>query len=412
MADKEHALLSPSSSSRWLNCTPSAKLEALEPTPVASEYADEGTEAHTLAHDIKLPYALGKISVQEYANRFEAFIMSSRFYNAEFNEDVNDYCQEVIDIINLDYANEQVEIFLETRVDFSDIVPNGTGTGDVIIVGKDFIHNIDLKFGKGVPVSAIKNNQLRLYALGSLKTFRLMGVFKTIRMTIVQPRLYDKSTDEMTVTDLNKWAVEYVKPRAELAIRGEGPFVPGDHCKFCKLRAKCEALAQAQLSSAKAEFEMAVVNDPVKPTILEPSQMSPEMLARILAIAPKFQDWFKDVEKYAKAAMIRDGMKIPGYKIVRGRSKRIITDEARVREILRTNGYDESRYLKPVKFLGITALEKNIGKKVFDSLAGEFVIKAEGQPTIVLETDSRPALDATQFKLIGQEFDIDEESED
>jgi len=407
----DHALLSPSSSSRWLNCTPSARLEALEAIQAVSEYAEEGTEAHTLA-EIKLSYMLGKDNPHIYNNRFTAFIMSSRYYNPEFNEFVNDYCTEVMNIIKMDYENEPIEVYLEEVVTFDDVVPQGSGTSDVVIVGRDFIHIIDLKFGKGVPVSAIKNTQLRLYALGGLRTFRLKGMFKVARMTIIQPRLYDKSTDEISVPDLNDWAVTYVKPRAELAIKGEGELVPGDHCKFCKIKAKCEALAQAQLQSAKDEFELAVVNDPVSPAILEPNQMSPEMLARIMTIAPKFQDWFKDVVKYATAAMINDGMKIPGYKVVRGRSNRIITDKDKVAEVLRTNGYADETYLTKPELQGITALEKNIGKKVIDHLVGDYIIKPEGQPTVVQESDSREALDVSKFKLIGQEFDIVIESED
>jgi hypothetical protein len=231
-------------------------------------------------------------------------------------------------------------------------------------------------------------------------------------MTIIQPRLYDKSTDEHTVSFLNEWALNYVKPRAELADKGEGELVPGDHCKFCKIKAKCEALAKAQLEAAQAEFELAVVDDPVSPTILEPNQMSPEMLARILTIGPKFQDWFKDVAKYATAVMINDGVKLPGYKIVRGRSNRVLTDKEKIAEILRTNGYEDDDYLKPRDLLGITALEKNIGKKVFDNLVGDYVIKPEGQPTIAPESDSRDAIDANQFRLVGQEFDIIIESEE
>jgi len=411
---QKHALLSPSSSARWLNCTPSARLEALEPNSAPSEYAEEGTEAHTLAA-IKLAYMLKQITPAVYGNQFETFIMHSRFYNVEFNEYVNTYCQEVMDIIHMDYLQQGIQIYkiyLEEEVTFDDVVPKGSGTGDVIIVGKGFIHIIDLKFGKGVPVNAIDNTQLRLYALGALKTFRLMSVFTHVRMTIIQPRLYDKSTDEMTVTDLNQWAESYVKPRAELASRGEGEFVPGDHCKFCKLKMKCEALAQAQLKTAQAEFELAVIDDPVKPTILAPSQMSPEMLSRILTIGPKFQDWFKDVAAYATSVMINQGVQVPGYKVVRGRSNRILTDKEKIIEILRTNGYDEEAYLKPAELLSITNLEKSIGKKGLDRLIGDYVIKPEGALTIALESDSREAVDANKFKLIGQEFDIHIESEE
>lgn len=403
MAEKGHALLSPSSSHRWLECLPSARLEALEPMQPPSPYAAEGTEAHTLS-ELKLSYMLDKITVGEYDARFEHFLLNSQFYNQEFNEYVNAYCQEVMTIIKEDYKDIKVEIYLEDRVEFTDIVPEGSGTSDVLIVGPNFIHTIDLKFGKGVAVSAIGNPQLRLYTLGGLKKYRLKGVFTEARMTIIQPRLYDISTDFISVRDLNEWAENYVKPRAELASRGEGPLAPGDHCKFCKRKGKCEALAQSQLEAAQQEFEIVVADD----NILEPHNMTPEMLSRILEVAPKFIDWFKDVKSYATAAMINGDLKIPGYKVVEGKSTRILTNKEAIKELLRTNGFAEDDYMTPRELLGITALEKNIGKAFFGNLAKDYILKPTGNPTVVVETDKRPALDTAQLKLSGQEFDMEQ----
>lgn len=399
---EKHALLSPSSSSRWLACTPSALLEAQEPFRGSSVYAEEGTAAHYLA-ELKLSYMLNKISVAEYDTRFEHFVLHTPYYNAEFNEFVNDYCKEVMTIIKEDYANEKVEVFLEERVEFTDVVPEGSGTSDVLIVGKNFIHVIDLKFGKGVAVSAIGNPQLRLYALGGLKKCRLNGVFTEAKMTIIQPRLYDISTDHVSVVELYEWAKNFVKPRADLAIKGAGELVPGDHCKFCKIKGKCEALGKAQLQAAQQEFELVVVDN----NILEPRNMTPEMFSRILTIAPKFIDWFKDVSAYATASMINEGLKVPGYKVVAGRSQRVLTDQAAIAEILRTKGFAEEDYLAPRKLVGIGELEKNVGKKLFNELAANYIIKPEGKPTIALESDNRNALDLSQYKLVGQEFEDD-----
>lgn len=400
MNKSNHAFLSPSSSERWLACTPSAKLEALEPFQPPSVYAAEGTEAHSLA-EIKLAYMLGKISVEEYDTRFESFRINSNYYNAEFNDFVNDYCVEVMTIIKEDYKDQEVEVELEAKVEFTDIVPDGSGTSDVVIIGKSFVHVIDLKFGKGVAVSAIGNPQLRLYALGALKKYRLKGVFTEARMTICQPRLYDISTDYVSVIDLNNWAVNFVKPRAELAIRGEGDLVSGEHCKFCKRKGKCETLGQHQLAIAQAEFEAVVVED----NILEPKNMTPEMLSRVMFIAPKFIDWFNDVQKYVAQAMINEGLELPGYKLVEGRSTRVMTNPDAIAEILRTSGFAEDAYLEPVKLLGITNLEKNIGKKLFNELCSDYIIKPPGRPTVAPETDKRVALDAKRLKLSGQEFD-------
>lgn len=393
-----HALLSPSSSHRWLICTPSAMLESSEPTTY-SPYAEEGTEAHALA-ELKLSYMLGQINDTEYATKFDHFRLNSKFYNYEFNDYVNDYCQEVMTIVKEDYKNYEVSVHLEQYVTFEDIVPNGGGTSDVVIVGKNFIHIIDLKFGKGVPVSAIGNTQLRLYALGAIKKYIRECTCTEARMTIIQPRLHDISTDFVGINELNDWAINYVKPRAELAIAGKGELVPGDHCKFCKLKGKCKALADKQLAIAQAEFEDAVVEN----NMLEPANMSPEVISRILDIAPKFIDWFKDVEAYAMKTAINDGTKIPGYKLVEGRSTRVIVSPASVIEKLRTAGFSEEDYLKPTELLGITTLEKNIGKKLFNELCEDYIIKPQGKPTLVPESDKRVAIDVKSLGLNGNEF--------
>lgn len=400
-----HAMLSPSSSHRWLECTPSALLESYEPkTP--SKYAEEGTEAHALA-ELKLSYMLGHISPEVYDTKFGYFKMTSKYYDSTFNEYVNAYCQEVMTIVKEDYKNLEVRVCLEEYVTFEDIVPNGGGTSDVVIIGKDFIHIIDLKFGKGVPVSAIGNPQLRLYALGAVKKHIRECTCKEVKMTIIQPRLDDISTDFMNITDLNDWAINFVKPRAELAIAGKGELVPGDHCKFCKLKGKCDALAKKQLAVAQAEFEDTVVEN----HMMEPADMPPEVLSRILEIAPKFIDWFKDVQNYAVKSAINDGLKIPGYKIVEGRSTRVITDPVAVAEKLKSAGFTEEDYLKPVELLGISYLEKNVGKKLFNSLCEQYIIKPTGKPTLVPESDRRVAIDVKSLQLTGDEF-IDIEVEE
>lgn len=393
-----HVMLSPSSSHRWLICTPSAKLESYEPGSI-SKYAEEGTEAHALA-ELKLSYMLGKISPDEYDTKFEYFKLTSKYYDEVFNEFVNNYCQEVMTIVKEDYKGLNVKVYLEEYVKFEDIVLDGAGTSDVVIVGPDFIHIIDLKFGKGVAVSAINNTQLRLYALGAIRKFMREGIFTETKMTIIQPRLDNISTDFVSVKDLNDWALNYVKPRAALAMEGKGDLVPGDHCKFCKCKAKCQALANQQLAVAQSEFQDVVVDN----HMLEPAQMSPEVIAKILDIGPAFIDWFKDVEKYALAASINGELKIPGFKLVEGRSVRTIISPESVIEKLKTAGFGPESYLKPQELLGITALEKNIGRKLFASLCEQYIVKPVGKPVLVPETDRRQALDAKSVRLTGDEF--------
>lgn len=401
-----HAFLSPSTSHRWLNCTPSAALESLEPAG-QSTFAQEGTEAHELA-EIKLSYALGYINDDQYTTKFDTFRLNSKYYNEEFNEYVNSYVTEVMNIYTLDY-NKEVKVYLEERVEFSDIVPNGSGTSDVVMVGKDFIHIIDLKFGKGVPVSAIDNPQLKLYGLGAIRQHLRDVLCKEVRMTIIQPRLNDITTDFISITTLNDWAINVVKPKAALAIAGQGDLVAGEHCKFCKCRGKCQALANKQLAVAQKEFEDVVIEN----KILKPCDMTPEMLAKALEIAPLFIDWFKEVQNYATKATICDGLKIPGYKIVEGRSIRQIINPEAIKEKLHTNGYTESDYMKPAELLGIGALEKNIGKKVLNNLCKEYIIKPAGKLTLVPNSDKREAIDVKSRMLTGDEFfNNDEETDD
>lgn len=395
-----HTLLSPSSSHRWLVCTPSAKLEAQEPG-ISSNYAEEGTEAHALA-ELKLSYMLGKISPDVYDTKFEDFKLTSKYYDETFNEFVNDYCIEVMTIIKEDYKDLVQSVGLEEYVTFEDIVPNGGGTSDVVIVGKNFIHIIDLKFGKGVPVSAIGNSQLRLYALGAVKKHLRECTCTEVKMTIIQPRLHDISTDYLSIQDLNDWAINYVKPRALLAIEGKGEFVAGEHCKFCKLKGKCKQLADKQLAQAQSEFAEVAENK-----MLEPAMMSPEVLKRILDIAPSFIDWFKDVERYALNASLNSDLKIPGYKIVEGRSVRTIVDETGILNKLQESGFSKEELMKPAELLGITALEKVVGKKLFANLCEQYIVKPMGKPVLVPESDKRPSL--TIQKLDGNEFSVESE---
>lgn len=402
-----HSLLSPSSSHRWLICTPSAILESAEPN-VQSPYAEEGTEAHSLA-ELKLSNRLGYINDKEFETKYEVFKSNSKYYDGEFEEYVNEYCDELMNIVNEDYKGLNVKVYLEERVKFDDIVPQGSGTSDAVIVGEDFIHIVDLKFGKGVPVSAIDNPQLKLYALGAIGKFIRVCKCKVVRMTIIQPRLHNTSTDVVNIDELNDWAINFVKPRAELASKGLGELVPGDHCKFCKIRGKCKVLADKQLEDAKREFSEEIISTQ---NALNPNVLTPDTIAKILTIGPKFVDWFKDVEAYAMKQVLHNNLKVPGFKIVEGRSSRIVSDKEGVIKTLKDAGFEETKYLKPADILGISTLEKNVGKRVFNELCGKYIIKPAGKPTLVPESDKRAELDVENLMLNGNEFIESENNEE
>lgn len=381
--EQKHALLSASTAHRWLKCPPSARLEKLEEVSECSVYAEEGTDAHKLA-EIYLSWEYGKDTKERFAERWNEFKNESKYYNEEFNEYVLDFVNDVKQITaEISKQGKSYHIYFELRVNYSNFVPQGYGTSDVVIVTEDTIIIIDLKFGQGVPVSAIGNPQLRLYAMGTLNLFPNSKFIKTV---INQPRLLHMDSEEMTKEYLLKWCQEEVKPAADLAIEGRGQLnATEDGCRWCKLAGKCAARADLRLAQAQREFEIIDHTEDLAKVI------TVEQIATILEIAPLFNDWFGDVQKYAyKLAM--NGTHIPGFKLVEGRTTRQITDKEVVAKKLIENGYTIEQITKPVELLGISKLEALVGKKKLPELIGDYLIKPRGQPTLVSDEDRRPAL--------------------
>lgn len=393
--EKQHALLSASTAHRWLTCIPSAYLEHQEEVEECSVYAAEGTAAHALA-EIKLSYAFNLITEDEFLQKLDEFRTSEEtgiYYSTEVEEFIDGYVSFVKQ--QAEELGADTQVAFEVRVDFSNIVPEGFGTADTVLVNTTTgeAHIIDLKFGKGVPVSAKDNPQLKLYAIGALNEFD--GIRKLF-MTIYQPRLDNVDTDSISTRELMTWAYEYVKPRAEQAIKGEGPLRASESaCKFCKLRGKCKARADLQLAIAQKEFE--IIDS--RANMIQ--SLSPEQLGQILEVGPMFVDWFKDVQSFALGQLVR-GVKIPGYKLVEGRSNRIVTDTEKVKEILLGVGLEEKDIMKPQELQGITNLEKVVGKQLFNELCKDYVIKPTGKLTLAVESDRRPAVNT--LELAKSEF--------
>lgn len=387
MSEKRHALLSASTAHRWLYCTPSARLEQEEGTEECSVYAEEGTAAHALA-EIKLSYTFGKMGPLAYQEALDDWHNNpdyEKYYSQEFEEFVDDYVSFVVSQTD---GLEHFHIYFEVKVNFSNFVPQGFGTSDVIIVTDDMVHVIDLKFGQGVPVSAINNPQLRLYGLGALNLFPNS---ERVKMTINQPRLASCDTEELSKKELLDWAINVVMPRAEEAIKGEGKLQASEKaCKFCKVRAKCKARADQQLELARKEFEV----DDLKANLAQ--NMNEEQIAEILDIAPAFIDWFKDVQAYALGQLVQ-GRHIPGYKLVEGRSIRQITDENKAIDILVDAGFKKEDLMSKPELLGISALEKVVGKKNLAELLKDYIIKPSGKLTLAPESDRRPAVNTLQL---------------
>lgn len=363
---RAHALLSASSSKRWLACTPSAVLEDSFPNQ-DSIFSVEGTRAHELSELILSSYTSNEVKEwEEDANDLRII--------AELDGYIQ-YIQEQFH--SLKERFEHCLVFLESRLDYSRYVPDGFGTGDVIMLAGDELHVIDLKFGKGILVSAINNSQLRLYALGAMEKFKDFYNVKHVFTHIAQPRLNNYSVEELSVEVLEEWANSYVVPRALLAFNGEGEFVAGEHCKFCKAAATCRHLMEENMKIAFSEVK-------------DPSLISSEEVSNILEHADQITDWIKAVKDFATGELIQ-GAEVPGWKVVEGRANRTYLDEIRVAEKLKSSGVEEALIYER-KLLGITAMEKVVGKKKFGELLDGLIIKPQGKPTLVKEEDSRPAL--------------------
>lgn len=371
---KKHALLGASSSARWLVCTPSARLEAMFPDE-QSPYAAEGTVAHDLAEAILRHKLEGK-----KAPKLDV-------YSTEMVEAVNRYadiCEEKVNEARARSAD--AEAMIEARLDFSRWVPEGFGTGDMVIVADGILEVIDLKYGKGVPVSAVENTQMRLYALGAYDVNEYLYDIKTVRMTIVQPRLDSVSTDEMALEELLDWGEE-IKPIAQRAWEGEGECTPCDYCNFCKARHTCRALADTCLDTFYK-------NGGKLNQLLTDREVSD-----ILAMKDLITKWIKGVYDFAYEKALSGEKQWPGYKLVEGTSRRTITDPDAAAKTLLDNGYKEEDIFKPRELEGITNLQKVLGKKGVAEYLKAYIEKPEGKPTLVPESDKRPAINTVETMM-------------
>lgn len=368
-----HALLGPSSASRWLSCTPSARLEEGYPD-TSGEAAKEGTLAHELG-EILIKYYHGFIAKPAYQKAIKKIEADPR-YNEDMLGHAKDYAAFVSDAFAraLRITKDAV-LQIEAKLNLTDYVPEGFGTGDAIIIADGVLDIIDLKYGKGVMVSCENNKQMMLYSLGALREYDFMYDIETVRMTIFQPRLDNISSFEMSASDLRKWAVDELMPKAALAFEGKGEFVTGTHCQFCKVKAQCRALANENLKIAKYDFE-------------EPILLADADISDILSRAAAFKNWISSVEEFALTEAVERGKKWEGFKLVEGRSNRCYADQDQVAKTLKENGYpEEIIYTKSL--LGITAMEKAITKKNFSALLDNLIIKPQGKPTLVPATDKR-----------------------
>ena len=378
MAD--HAVLSASGSHRWLNCTPSARLE-LEFENTGSEAAREGTAAHALCeHKLK-----------------RALHMRSRRPASDYDSDEMEECTDAY----VDFVMEQYEtakqvcedpvILIEQRLDFSCYVPDGFGTGDCLIISDDRLHIIDFKYGMGVLVEAEGNPQMKLYALGALAVYDALYDIREVSMTIFQPRRENVSTWTIPVEDLKAWAENELKPRAKMAYDGEGEYLPGEWCTFCRAAVRCRTRAEEKLKLAQTEFRM-------------PPLLTDAEIEDILAVLPDLTKWANEITAYALDAALNHGKEWNGFKVVEGRSVRKYRDEAAVAEAAKEAGYKD---IYRQSLIPLTEMQRLMGKDRFEEILGGLITKAPGRPTLVPKSDRRPAMNVSN--AINEFYEIKED---
>lgn len=385
---RAHALLSASGASRWMKCTPSARLEEEYPSQ-SSVFAQEGTLAHEFAETI-LRRLMGQIDENVYLATLEN-LRSSELYTDEMEEQVQKYVDHVIE----SYAEAKsitpdALMLIEEKVDLTHYIEDGFGSCDDVIIADNLLIVEDLKYGKGVRVDAQDNSQLKLYALGALRRYEMHYDIETVRMSIIQPRLDHISTWEISAKDLVAWGETVVKPTAKKAYAGEGEFCAGDWCRWCKAAPKCKALADFSIEVAKTEF----INTE-NPKESDPSSLSDEELTELYLKIPIIEIWINRVSEYMLSSAV-NGKNFKGLKLVEGRSVRAWKDTEQVEQVLKEQLSEDEIYNK--KLQGIGAIEKLLGKAKFNELLGDLVVKPQGKPTLVHESDKRGEIGLTSAK--------------
>lgn len=377
--EREHSLLNASSANIWLTCTRAPRFaEKFEKS--SSVYADEGTLCHAIATDLLL-YRLDRIGRKDYLKQL-AKHRSHKLYQSEmdgFAEAFADYC---IGIYDQHKTKGWAVIWVELKVDYSHVAPEGYGHLDVSIVAANTIHVIDFKYGKNY-VSAIANPQLSLYAIGVIEAATHFDELSNVTLHIHQPRIDNIDTYSNTVEEFTRWGNTTVKKAADLAFQGKGDFRPGVHCRYCAARPKCKASTDYHLALGKFEKEL-------------PYEMSDEDIAEVLAIGESLVQWYESVKEYARDAA-RKGKKFSGYKLVAGKSIRKYVEgkEVEISSRLRKEGYSTQQITKN-QLLGIVEMEKLLSPGKFIKVLGKYVIKPPGIPTLVPETDKRSAITGTE----------------
>lgn len=367
----KHARFSPSAGKRYLNCTPSLLLEE-QFGDEESTYAAEGSAGHALAEHL----------IKKYL-KIRSKRPTSEFYTDELVEAVEEYVAFACEQIELARNNCKDPIFtVEQRVDLTWFVPECFGTADMVVITDKVVQIMDLKLGKGVNVNAEQNVQLMIYGLGVLSVAEMLFDIETVQLTIHQPRLQSVSTWEISTEELKNWGKEVFVPKAKMALAGEGEFASGDWCRFCKARFQCRARADEFLKLAQMEFQT-------------PPLLDDEEMAEVLSKADDLKKWAEEVYAYAQNEAVIHNKEWPGFKLVEGRANRKYTDDDDVVEAAKSAGYVD---VFKQSLIGITEMEKLMGKKQFNEILGSLVYKPQGKVTLVPVTDKREPINLATAK--------------
>lgn len=394
----EHALLSPSSSERWLTCPASVRMASKVPPSPASQYAEEGTLAHELA-EIEASRHFGHITPRQRTLRFNKW----RKRAEEFGLDIDEARRHVSEYV--DHLQEHAEQHVRTLVMLEQRLASGIegvwGTSDAVLVSPDHVTIVDLKYGQGYIVSAVNNPQLTLYALGALDTYGdVLGTTERVTMVVFQPRLNHVSSTTVSAAELREWR-EWARERAELAMSDDAPFNPSEEaCRWCPANGVC-----------RARVEYMTARDFGDPDLLSPAE-----LAEVLEDLPDIRRWTKDVENYALNAVYSEGVDIPGWKVVRSGSRRVIRDMQAAVEAFQQHGFDEEQVTRRA-MLPLGELTKLLQNQIsgtdeappptLEDVLGEALTQTEGQPSLVPEEDRRPAINPNSEAVKEFRDDVD-----
>lgn len=375
----KHALLNASSAHRWLTCPPLPRLENFFEKEV-SEVANEGTDAHRLSE-----YKLRKVLGEKVRKP------KLKYFDKDMDSYTDDYVNYIVETIeNIKKSTKDPIVLIEQRLDFSNYVPDGFGTGDCIIIADKILHIIDLKYGRGVEVSAEENPQMMLYALGALNIYDALYDIDEVVMNIFQPRKYNISSSKKSVEELKNWADTVLKEKAELAFNGLGVVTYGPWCQF----SNCNVVLRARKDYHDKLMRF---------QLCSPHLLNDAEIEEVLEHIDDLVKWASEIKEYATKITIENDKEWSNYKLVEGRSIRKIKDEERVAEILKENGYNN---IYKTSLLTLTELQKLLGKDKFNELLGDYIVKPEGKPMLVLKSDKRKEIVKHD---VNKEFKVMEE---